>query len=80
MRKRRSEALKAIAAKGRECAPDVLLVGSPFVGRIGLLVRRACLSASALPSDRAWAGPRVPSIRPETLVYNSLLMTRENPL
>jgi hypothetical protein len=36
-RKRRSEMLKAIAAKGRERATDVLLVGSAFVGCVGLL-------------------------------------------
>jgi hypothetical protein len=32
-----SEMLKAIAAKGRERATDVLLVGSAFVGCIGFL-------------------------------------------
>jgi hypothetical protein len=37
MRRRRSEMLKAIVAKGRERATDVLLVGSAFVGCIGLL-------------------------------------------
>jgi hypothetical protein len=37
MRKRRSEMLKAIAAKGRERATDVLLVGSAFLGCVGLL-------------------------------------------
>ena len=37
MRTRTSEALKAIARKGRERATDVLLVGSAFVGCIGLL-------------------------------------------
>jgi hypothetical protein len=37
MGKRRSEMLKAIAAKGRERATDVLLVGSAFLGCVGLL-------------------------------------------
>ena len=37
MWKRRIEVLKAIAAKGRERATDVLLVASAFVGCVGLL-------------------------------------------
>jgi hypothetical protein len=37
MRKRRSEMLKAIVANGRERVTDVLLVGSAFLGYVGLL-------------------------------------------
>ena len=37
MRKGSSAMLKAMAAKGRERATDVLLVGSAFVGCIGFL-------------------------------------------
>jgi hypothetical protein len=55
MLKRRSETLKAIAAKGRECATDVLLVGSSFVGRIGLLA--AAHVWAAAPCRPAGHGP-----------------------
>jgi hypothetical protein len=37
MRKEKGRMLKALATKGRERATDLLLIGSSFVGCIGLM-------------------------------------------
>ena len=70
--------LKTLAAKGRERSTDILLVGSSFIGRIGMM--RPRLDVTRPGGFRAGAGLHTTAFAARRMFTNVTFWTRENPL